>query len=293
MALTADVLSGAESSTDTVRVQHRQREFDFKAVRPDDHIFRILRKTHRFYENDVLNRLLERLSRVGGSRGAAIDAGAFMGTHSVFFGGVIGLGPIVSFEANPDTFSVLVRNLTENGLADRSIPINCAVGAREGQVSLEFGRPENLGTTRVSQSSIGSVSVRMVSIDKELDRRGIDKVSLIKIDVEGAELDVLDGAAGTLDACRPLLCIEVHTAAQLREVLRRVAPLGYRIIDCLGRSPTYILECNGQHRWTGTLANRLWLWRAALPSGSRATKRFLRRLGQVMTTGWWDSPPDG
>ena len=127
-----------------------------------------------------------------------------MGTHSIFFGAVMGLSPVVYFEANPSTYPILQQNLTANGLAEKSIPINCALGQCAGSVALELGTADNFGSSKVRHGE-GKTTIPIVSLDEELDRRAITNVRLLKVDVEGAELDVLDGAHLTLARCRPLL----------------------------------------------------------------------------------------
>ena len=140
------------------------------------------------------------------------------------------------------------------------------------------------------QSEEGQGEIRVVTIDQELDRLGIGKIGLMKVDVEGAELAVLDGAARTLRDSRPLLCIEIHTARHLAEVLRRVEPLDYCIIDCLGLSPTYILEHRPDHSVSNRIVNRVWWLRASASQSNWRAQWYGRRLAQVLSTGRWDPP---
>jgi FkbM family methyltransferase len=281
-------------TSDIVSVQYRGARFSFRTFGGNDHILKILRRTGRFYEQDVLDRLQDRYKASLRSRaqgGCAVDAGAFIGTHSIFFGAVMGLNPVVSFEANPSTYPILQQNLTANGLAEKSIPINCALGEGAGSVTLELGAADNLGSTKVRHGE-GRTTIPMVSLDEELDRRAITNVRLLKVDVEGAELDVLDGAHLTLARCRPLLCIEAHTPQHLLQVLRRIEGLGYVIVDCLGLSPTYVIECNEAGRLTKFAVNRIWLLRACVPQTLKTVRWYLRRICQSLTTGRWD-PPKG
>ena len=283
-------MSDEATPIDSVTIEHSRRRFVFRSVSPDDHIFRLMVRTKRFYEQDVLDRLLERLA-VSRAQGASIDAGAFIGTHSVFFGAVLGLYPVISFEANPQTFPLLQENLQANGPTEQFIPINAALGAREGRVTIELGPHNNRGATRMLEADDGKGEIPVVTLDQELGRLAIGKIALLKVDVEGAELAVLDGAVRTLRDFRPLLCIEVHTARHLAEVLRRVEPLGYCIIDCLGFSPTYILEYRAGHLIQNAIVNRVWLLRAAASHKNWRLKLYTRRLAQSLSTGRWD-PPD-
>jgi hypothetical protein len=145
-------------------------------------------------------------------------------------------------------------------------------------VALEHGAADNLGSTKVRHGE-GRTTIPMVSLDDELDRRAITNVRLLKVDVDGAE-------------GRPLLCTEVHTPLHLLQVLRRIEGLGYVIVDCLGLSPTYVVECNEAGRLTKLAVNRIWLLRACVPQTLKTVRWYLRRICQSLTTGRWD-PPKG
>ena len=187
-------------------------------------------------------------------------------------------------------------------LSDLAAESNCKWARREiytdqlrtrrgaGSVALELGAADNFGSTRVRHGEVGT-SIPMVSLDEELDRRAITNVRLLKVDVEGAELDVI-GAHLTLARCTPLLCIEVHTPQHLLQVLRRIEGLGYVIVDCLGLSPTYVVECNDAGRLTKFAVNRIWLLRACVPPTLKTVRWYLRRICQSLTTGRWDPPAD-
>ena len=66
-------------------------------------------------------------------------------------------------------------------------------------------------------------------------------VAVIKIDVEGFECEVLDGAARLL-AGKPVLAIECQTPQNLQDVAARLVPMGYRQTGKYCATPTYIFE---------------------------------------------------
>ena len=121
----------------------------------------------------------------------------------------------------------------------------------------------------------------------------VSNIALIKIDVEGAELAVLEGAMKTISAYRPVLCIEAHTLTNLRKVISVLRHEDYWIIDCLGYSPTYILEPTTASHLHKAFVYWLWYVRAAFLGGqsSRLTyliRWYLKRLAQLASTGIWD-----
>jgi hypothetical protein len=133
--------------------------------------------------------------------------------------------------------------------------------------------------------------VPLTTIDAEVERARLTDVALIKIDVEGAELDVLDGARDVVAKHKPLICIEVHDARRLASVLARISKAGYWIVDCLGYSPTYVIESVEASGIRRALVNALWLRWAALPQSSSRTRRMLKTIAQYVSGATWSSTP--
>ena len=284
-----------EAASDSeVRFEYGGEPITFKSVSRDDHILRDMRRRGSFYERDVLERLRQRLEKHPG--GASIDVGAFIGTHSIYFAKFCGLQPVIAYEANPGTFPLLLDNIYINRLGERVIPINRALGASPGYGSVIPGDSTNQGHSSVAFTSDNkSENVHVCTLDDEIDAL-LSKnrsIALTKIDVEGAELEVLHGAKRTIRAHRPLLCIEVHNLQNLRKVLSLLRDDRYWIIDCLGYSPTYIIEATHAMFLRRYAVNLLWLIRAAIPTGSQRAcvlaRRYLRRVAQKFATGRWEA----
>lgn len=261
------------------------REVAFQCVNSDDHILNIMRRRKTFYEIDVLERIRDRLNERE-SVGAALDIGAFIGTHSVYFSMFCGCQTVYSFEANPESFPILEGNLQRNGLEKAVFQKNLALGATPGRANILRGARNNIGTSSVDFVTNGTIEVSTVDDQVAANSVALGNVVLIKVDVEGAELEVLSGAKETVRSCSPILCIEAHTRENLREVLNLLADCQYWIVDCLGNSPTYILEPAKTSSLRRSMVNSLWLIRAS--SKSKIMKWFLRRLCQISTTGKWD-----
>jgi hypothetical protein len=125
-----------------------------------------------------------------------------------------------------------------------------------------------------------SGGVPMTTLDAATDALGLTRVALLKIDVEGAELDVLAGAGRVIARDRPVLCIEVHTARNLRGALSRLRAGGYCIVDCLGYSPTYVLVPAPAAGVRVDAVNALWTCRAALPERFGRARDVLAALAR-------------
>src|SRR5262249_25124806 len=149
-----------------------------------------------------------------------IDVGAYVGTHSVYFGRVCGFPQVIAFEPDPQSFEVLRRNIELNGVENKILCINKAVGGRPGICKVLRPHPPNGGASRVSYSTeAGIAEIPVIRLDDELEAQGEKRVRLLKIDVEGFELEVVRGARQIIDRHRPFLSVEIHSAAHLMRLL--------------------------------------------------------------------------
>lgn len=170
-----------------------------------------------------------------------VDIGAHIGYYSVKAIGLVGPGGhIISVEPNPQTLPKLRGNVeASEGRNVRVWPVACA--ASESTLQL-YAAPGNntgessLSKTNASQEGAATVaySVRAMPLDAIVKESKLDRVDVIKIDVEGAEFEVLKGASHTLDEFRPVLVIEIEPeqlksmGTSAEEVKQFLASHGYR-----------------------------------------------------------------
>ena len=267
-----------------VEFSYEGASYRFRAAHEDDHLLGIMRAQKTFYELDVLERI--RSLQSWPSEGSlAVDAGAYIGTHSTYFAKVCGIERVLCFEANAESFEFLTQNLRAGNLDGRVTATNKALGAQRGSANLAAADADsNKGSTSIvvaEDNTVGSVVV--TTIDEEVGPSAA--VSLIKIDVEGAELDVLRGARSVIQRSQPLLCIEVHGGRQLRQTLELLRGNRYQVVDCLGYSPTYVLEPSERGSLRVAFVNWIWLARAYLPENLEILRSPLRRLGRMLSVG--------
>lgn len=161
-----------------------------------------------------------------------VDLGAHIGYHSYFAAGLVGeSGRVFSFEADPSNFLRLRKNLEHFPHAS---PEQCAIWS--GEEKLMFTRSESseesgwgaLASVREAPER-EQVEVYGVSLDAWTERRGLEEIRAIKIDVEGAELAALRGATRVLQGMRPILLMEMSepllkqsgaSAVMVEELLR-------------------------------------------------------------------------
>ena len=144
-----------------------------------------------------------------------LDVGANVGTYTVLASGVC-KAKTYAFEPDPGTLGKLKRNLEINRLSDRVQVFNCALGAAPGDVAFTVGLDT---TNRIANASDAKTrTVRMETLDAIA---ADSQPAIMKVDVEGTELDVLMGAQRLL-ANPSLKVIEMETVvAESAAILSR------------------------------------------------------------------------
>ena len=193
-----------------------------------------------FQPNDVatLLNLLALRRRHFGEGVVALDVGANIGVHTIEWARAMdGWGRVLAVEPQPRVFYALAGNIALNNCFNADA-LHAACTAEPGEVRVplldhrshaSFGslplRPSSnvadVGQT-VDYSQAATAAVAGVPID----RLGLARLDLLKVDVEGMEAEVLQGAASTLASCRPAIFVEYVYAGwdRLADVLE---PLGY------------------------------------------------------------------
>jgi FkbM family methyltransferase len=177
---------------------------------PRDLISRVLLETGE-WDPDTWRAIAEHLP----SGGTFIDVGAHMGHCSLTAATLVGPeGRVVAIEANPEMVQHLSRNIHASGVTIDVQPIACSDS--ETLVDLFVASHANSGSSSISQhnASLGAASQRNYRIqarplDAVLNELNISRVDVLKIDVEGAELQVLRGAKETLTRHRPVVMVEL------------------------------------------------------------------------------------
>ncbi|MFC0502006.1 FkbM family methyltransferase [Asaia krungthepensis] len=163
--------------------------------------------------------------------GTVVEVGANIGSQTVALAQAaraVG-GDLVAFEPQPFLFQNLCANLALNGI-DNAIAWPFAVSAQAGSVAFgapDYRQPGNFGSVSMrEQGNVGDVIVPSVRLDDVLAGR---QVRLIKIDVEGFEMQVLRGAAALITSCRPVIYIENDRPAQSQALIEYLWRRGYRL----------------------------------------------------------------
>jgi FkbM family methyltransferase len=175
--------------------------------------------------------------------GRLLDLGSNIGLAALWFRLVNPRVEIACVEPDPRNVPLLTANVAAaGGPPVRVFP--CAVGGRAGTARLGIGADKACSTLLNDQihRHAESVEVPVRTVPDLLDELGWDRVDVVKMDVEGAEKDVLAGCAGWIGRVGTVL-MEIHPVTSPEEVAAQVGPHGFRVrrLGC-GFEPTFVLE---------------------------------------------------
>ena len=147
-----------------------------------------------------------------------LDVGANIGLYSLALSALAPEGRIYAFEPSPSAFSHLQENVRANGIGHVETT-QVAVSDRVGTVTFHDFSFFSAGSfssdegSLLSTDSYGSSAFQATTttLDTFVVQRGIERVDVIKIDVEGAELGVLEGAAEVLAKHEPIVLLEFNS----------------------------------------------------------------------------------
>ena len=146
-----------------------------------------------------------------------VDVGAHIGRYTIISSKRVGQnGKVVAIEPEPSNFEILNRNIKLNGLTN-VIPLNYAVNSKQTKLKLYLPVEESgftiYNTIMVNRAKPEEkfIEINANTLDYLLQQNGIRYANWIKIDVEGAEFEVLKGATSILSKSKDIaLLIEVH-----------------------------------------------------------------------------------
>jgi FkbM family methyltransferase len=182
------------------------------------------------HEDDIIERFLPKQGDI------VVDIGAHMGRYTIIGSKRVGAqGRVVAIEAHPENFEMLNRNIKLNQLTN-VIPLNYAVYSKETKIKLYLPEVEsgytiyNTIMSNRARTEDKFVEVNANTLDYILQSKGITYVNWIKIDVEGAEFEVLKGASNVLSKSKDIaLLIEVHGLDNYRPILEFVSSYNFKI----------------------------------------------------------------
>lgn len=172
-------------------------------------------------EFDLFENLLTAESNV-------LDVGANIGTHAVYFSKKCNKGNVIAIEPQIYIFEMLAANILLNGCYN-TIPIHAGASSKPGVAKMVNFNPFvehkiNYGEFKINYDADKGIDTDIIVLDKYTS---LNRFSLIKLDVEGLEVDVLDGARKILKEHKPFLYIEFNNKQGNDQLLNKIYELDY------------------------------------------------------------------
>lgn len=207
---------------------------------------------------------IDLLSRVVAPGSVVLDVGACIGTHTLPLARAAGPDGVVhAFEPQRLLFQTLCANLALNSVTTVHA-YHAAAGVRSGTLFAPRVDPRlaaNYAGLSLRAEPPGE-TVRVMTIDG----MGLDRLDLIKIDVEGMEREVLEGAGGTVVRLRPVLYIENDRNERSDALVSCIGSFGY---EMFWHTPRLFNPANFLKRQENVFGDTASLNLLCLPKGGR------------------------
>jgi FkbM family methyltransferase len=225
---------GEKKDKNIRHIFYNGKEIKFYLPNQNDYIQKVIYQNKSFYEVSMLEDIAKRVKK--GS--VIVDIGANIGNHTVFFGKVCE-AQVFAFEPQSNIFEILKRNVEINNLSNQVSLYNTALGSTKGKGVLLVEDSNNLGSTRVFELESGNVEI--ITLDSILLNQ-VKHIEVIKIDVEGMELEVLKGSTQILETFKPLLYVETKTQEEYIKIQSFLRKYKYISKQKFNATPTILFE---------------------------------------------------
>jgi len=166
----------------------------------------------------------------------ALDIGAHVGLWSVDMANHF--KELICFEPIKENRECLIKNMSDRGITNYKIH-KCALGSKSGTVKLNTN-DDNSGNPYIDKNGNEEAQI------KTLDMFGFAKIDLIKIDVEGFELEVLKGGEHTIKVCKPIIVLETKEkhyeryGTNFREIKSWLEARNYKIENVINSEAIFV-----------------------------------------------------
>jgi FkbM family methyltransferase len=186
-------------------------------------ILRLPISFHNYYDENYEYQNFFFLKLVAKPEMVCLDIGAHIGLYSVYLAKLCE-AKVFAFEPTPSSMKILRRTISMNQFEDLITPLDMAVSSCSGKEKfylnsstrsidnpVTVSEANGLRTRFVAPNILQqAIEVKTISVDEFAKEKNI-KIDLMKIDAEGAELDILKGAKNTLMRDRPSGIVGLHT----------------------------------------------------------------------------------
>jgi len=210
------------------------KKISIRGYHIEDAIFDRIVNSKTFYEDKLLEK-----ARFLNLKGVYVDIGANIGNHSVFFSCFCPSTKVYSFEIDETIFSLLKENMKNNCVNNSYHLGNMGVLDKKGLVDISETNHLNAGMTKIV--NVEGTQNKVDKLDNML--KNIENIVLIKIDVEGFELEIIKGAKTILENQSPTIFAELATEKEFKAVQNELSKYGYATDNVnYASTPTYLFQ---------------------------------------------------
>jgi FkbM family methyltransferase len=192
---------------------------------------------------------IDRLKEFVPSGSLVIDVGANVGFFSLRFAKWVGNdGKVISIEPEDRNYDHLISALRREALLDRVNSLKAVAADAQGKMFLEIN-PLHPADHKLSRDGTG-LAVNAVTLDELVQDARHLRPALVKIDVQGAEMLVLKGAANILKNAAPALFIELHEEGLFKFGTSVLAILNH--LSAYGYQPYQLMNAEAHRRTSAT-----------------------------------------
>jgi FkbM family methyltransferase len=202
-------------------------------------------KGYWFYRKSRERESMELFARLVPKEACVLDVGGHIGYTALYFSSLVGpRGDVFVFEPSPENLPYLAANV-EKCTRGNVMIVRAAIGDHIGMVRLSYEAVTGQNATIVPEfqgfylncssnnlaAQYQQCDVHLITIDNFVNEHRLSP-HFVKIDVEGAELKVLDGMASTIDRYHPRLMVEVNLHGEI--IWQKLSAMGYQMYSPAG-----------------------------------------------------------
>lgn len=162
-----------------------------------------------------------------------VDIGGNIGYYALLEARMVGAaGKVIAIEPMPRNFEQLCKNVELNGYGQIATH-NFAIGDQDGAASMYLAGKSNHHSLQPNPAPRGVIQVSVRTLDSVLETYDLPRVDLVRMDLEGYEIVVINGMRQTIEKYSPRLLVELHPdllgKGAMVNYLQVLADLGYRV----------------------------------------------------------------
>lgn len=183
------------------------------------------------YHTNVLKEYMQLPDFIPHEDALCIDVGANIGSTALAWAHATSVGKIFALEPHPDTYRRLLKNTELNDATRIIFPRQIAVGAKDGEIRLFISEEGSMAMKPGIYKWQGrEISSPLITLDTFIKKEHITSIDILKIDIEGSEVDALLGSAETLEITKHIV-LEYHSADLRDQCKRMLSDHGFQLIE--------------------------------------------------------------